>query len=168
MSLPESSINKILDSPYQVEIWYEDKSGIKTKRTISPIRVFEYGVNTYIEAFCHLRNSNRNFYVNSISSFKFLRNLKKSATSINPESLWFTARKEKNKKQKEEISILDWDSSRSQWYNLGNLSIVILVNIFTILITGILRAGARGKSRRSGRDHYHKTKSVGSCFKYDL
>jgi hypothetical protein len=53
-----------LSNDYKIE--YVAKNGNRTKRVISPIRNFQYNGESYMEAFCHKRGSNRTFKIANI------------------------------------------------------------------------------------------------------
>ena len=51
-----------------VEITYLDAEGNQTSRRITPLEIQEAGGAVYLVAFCHLRQAERNFRLDRIST----------------------------------------------------------------------------------------------------
>jgi len=70
---------------YQWEITYLDKKMDETKRKISPIKAFIFNEETYLEAYCFLRNDFRTFMLRGILAVKKLQIVVVRYKTRNPE-----------------------------------------------------------------------------------
>lgn len=63
--------NKVCQGVLQekrLAIQYQDYSGRKTERTVSPLKIVFYQNNWYLDAYCHLRDSLRSFMLSRINT----------------------------------------------------------------------------------------------------
>jgi hypothetical protein len=170
MSISWENFEKIAYSSYKVKIWYTDKKGDKTIRIVSPIKALEFNYNDYLEAYCHTREADRKFLFSSITSFEILKEPKEidspkesGLISVNNETKIYTAPFKNHAPDKYQIE-------KILTFTLKALLFIVFLPIVA-LASGGSRRGSRGSgisssfSRRAGRDYYHKTKSVSSCFK---
>lgn len=61
-------LGEALHANRPVEIVYFDKQGVRTRRTITPTQVFTANGVTYLVAFCHLRQEERQFRLDRIQA----------------------------------------------------------------------------------------------------
>ncbi len=66
----EMVIESAIHSGDLISILYEDKEGNVTRRDIRPLKFDYYGRRKYINAFCMLRNGEREFYLSQIRNIK--------------------------------------------------------------------------------------------------
>ncbi len=69
-SKKELAIEKAINLGDTISIVYKDKEGNVTKRTVKPLRFDSYGRRKYVNAFCWLRNGERNFYLSQIGNIE--------------------------------------------------------------------------------------------------
>ena len=93
------NLNKSIKEKKRLDITYQSYNSQTTSRQISPVKKFKYQGEDYLQAYCHLRNDERNFKIDSIletniskkKAFKSKKmgkpNLKKYLEKVNPESL---------------------------------------------------------------------------------
>lgn len=172
MSISWESFKKIADSPYKVKIWYTDKSGNKTIRIISPIKALEYGANDYLEAYCHTREDNRKFIFSSISTFEILNEPKKIGAMKDSGFIWINNETKVHLEPPNKyINAPECSEVEKFILLVAKVFLYIIFLPIVALASGGSRRSSRGSgisssfSRRSARDYYHRTKSVGSCYK---
>ena len=170
MDLPIDSIDKIIETPYKVKIWYEDRAGNKTKRIISPIKTLEYAGNYYLEAYCHTKEDNRKFILTSISTFEILDEPKNVGIQKNPGFVFLNSNTKVHLEPPKKYAPGSHDIEEFVFACAKGLLFLMFLPIVALL-SGGSRRGSRGSgisssfSRRRARDYYHRTKSVSSCYK---
>lgn len=70
MDNKEKIIKSAIDKSEKIEIIYDDISGKQSKRDIHPLFIFKYEKESYVTAFCELRNDIRHFEIKRIENIK--------------------------------------------------------------------------------------------------
>ncbi len=60
------NLNKSIKDKKRLDISYQSYNSQITSRQISPVKKFKYQGEDYLQAYCHLRNDERNFKIDSI------------------------------------------------------------------------------------------------------
>lgn len=66
----EIIIKNAIDKSDKIEIIYHDITGEQSKRIIHPLQIFQYDKESYVTAFCELRNDIRHFEIKRIENIK--------------------------------------------------------------------------------------------------
>ena len=70
MGNKEIIIKNAIDKSDKIEIIYHDITGEQSKRVIHPLQIFQYDKESYVTAFCELRNDIRHFEIKRIENIK--------------------------------------------------------------------------------------------------
>ena len=60
------NLNKSIKDKKRLDISYQSYNSQITSRQVSPVKKFKYQGEDYLQAYCHLRNDERNFKIDSI------------------------------------------------------------------------------------------------------